>query len=358
MFSWRCWASSSTALPYSPVYDTFGVRRLVTALVVAVCVLAAGTVGFKVALDEDWGDALYRAIVTSSLAGVDSRPSGTGGEIVTMLLVLSGLAIFGYVAAVLVESITRGVVTGAWSERRRRRAIETLRDHYIICGYGRVGRRVAEEFQEAGAEYVVLDFNEDAIKAAREHGDHFIEGNGTDDDDLQAAGLGHARGLVASSDSDVDNLYITLSARAARPELFIVARASEEDVAQKLRRAGANRVVQPYSTAGKEMATLVLKPQVAAFLDAASAAGGQDLRFEELELMSGSMSDGKSIKELHIRERTGALIIALRKRDGTFDTTPDPEVVLQAGDVMITVGTQAELRALEELFAGRQALAR
>jgi voltage-gated potassium channel len=340
------------------VYDEFGLRRLGKALLVGAAVLAFGTIGFKIVLDEDWGDALYRAIVTASLAGVDSRPSGTGGEVLTMLLVLSGLAIFGYVAAVLVESITRGVLTGAWAERRRQRAIDKLRDHYIICGYGRVGRRVAEEFREAGAEYVVLDFNKDAIEAAREHGDHYIEGNGTDDEDLDAAGLAHARGLCASSDSDVDNLYITLSARAARPDLFIVARASEEDVAQKLRRAGANRIVQPYATAGKEMATLVLKPQVAAFLDAASAAGGQDLRFEEIELSPGSESDGKSIKELHIRQRTGALIIALRKRDGTFDTTPNPEVVLEAGDVMISVGTHAELRALEALFESREAVAR
>ncbi len=332
-------------------------RRLGFALFLAVCVLGAATVGFRYVLDEDWEDALYRAVVTSSLAGVDSRPSGTGGEILTMLLVLAGVAIFGYVAAVLVESITRGVVTGAWAERRRQRAIDKLDDHYIICGYGRVGRRVAEEFREAGAQYVVLDFNPDALEAAEERGDHYIHGNATDDEDLEAAGLARARGLVASSDSDVDNLFVTLSARAARPDLFIVARASEEDVAKKLKRAGANRVVQPYSTAGKEMATLVLKPQVAAFLDAASATGGQDLRFEEIEVSGGSTSDGRSIKELHIRERTGALIIALRKADGTFDTTPNPEVVLEAGDMMITVGTQSELRALEELFSPSEPIA-
>jgi voltage-gated potassium channel len=327
------------------------------ALLVGIAVLAAGTVGFKLVLDEDWEDALYRTIVTSSLGGIDSRPSGTGGEVLTMLLVLAGLAIFGYVAAVLIESVTRGVVTGAWAERRRQRAIDKLHDHFIVCGYGRVGRSVAEEFRRAGAPYVILDFNPEALEIAREHGDHYIEGNGTDDDDLEAAGLSRARGLVASSDSDVDNLYITLSARAVRPDLFIVARCSEQDVAEKLRRAGANRVVLPYTTAGKEMATLVLKPQVAAFLNAASATGGQDLSFEEIELTTGSEPDGKSIKDLHIRERTGALIIALRKRDGTFDTTPNPEVVLEAGDVMITVGTQTELRALEELFAPREPVA-
>ena len=132
--------------------------------------------------------------------------------------------------------------------------MERLKEHYIICGYGRVGRRVAAEFREAGIEYAVLDFSPDAIEAAREARDLFIEGTGTEDEDLRAAGLERARGLVASSDSDADNLYITLSARAARPNLLIVARASDEDAAKKLRLAGADRVVQPYSTAGKEMA--------------------------------------------------------------------------------------------------------
>src|ERR671925_891558 len=358
MFSWRSWASSSTVLRYSPMDHASALRRLGFALFLAVCVLAGATVGFRYVLDEGWEDALYRAVVTSSLAGVDSRPSGTGGEVLTMLLVLAGVAIFGYVAAVLVESITRGVVTGALAERRRQRAIDKLYDHYIICGYGRVGRRVAEEFREAGAEYVVLDFNEDALEFAEEHGDHYIRGNATDDEDLEATGLARAKGLVASSDSDVDNLYITLSARTARPDLLIVARASEEDVAEKLRRAGADRVVQPYSTAGKEMAALVLKPQVAAFLETVTGTGGGDLQYEEIEVTEASGQAGKTIRVLRIRHETGAVIVALRKRDGTFDSTPDPEAVLDVGDVMIAAGSSDELRLLEDLFAPRESVAR
>jgi voltage-gated potassium channel len=232
-----------------------------------------------------------------------------------------------------------------------------VRDHYIICGYGRVGRRVADVFRESGADYVVLDFSEEALTAAGERGDLYIEGNGTNDDDLAAVGLARARGLVASSDSDVDNLYITVSAKSERPDLLVVARASDQDVADKLLRAGADRVVQPYSAAGREMGILVLKPQVAAFLDAASIAGGQDLHFEELGVTQDCDAAGKSIADLHIRERTGALIIALRKSDGTFDTTPDPEAVLEVGDVMIAVGTAEELRKLEALVAPREAVA-
>src|SRR6266545_519131 len=146
-------------------------------------------------------------------------------------------------------------------------------------------------------------------------------------------------------------------ARPGRADLLIVARASQEDVDEKLRRAGANRVVQPYSTAGKEMATLVLQPQVAAFLDAASATGGSDLRFEEIEVTPTCDQAGKTIREIRVRHETGAVIIALRKHDGTFDTTPSPDVRLEAGDVMIAVGSPDELRLLEELFAPREALA-
>ena len=226
----------------------------------------------------------------------------------------------------------------------------------IICGYGRVGQRVAAEFRESGEEYVVLDFNPDALEAAREGGVLFVEGTGTEDEDLVEAGLNRARGLVASSDSDADNLYITLSARAARPDLLIVARASDEDAARKLRLAGADRVVQPYSTAGKEMAKLVLRPQVAAFLDIVSTHGGPELRFEEIEV-GRTENAGESIRGLRIREVTGAMIVALRKHDGTFDTTPTPDAVLAAGDVIIAAGTPDELRRLEELFPPGEAVA-
>jgi voltage-gated potassium channel len=295
--------------------------------------------------------------VTALLAGLDTVPRNDSARAVSIVMVLAGLTIFAYVASILVEGIAQGVFTGALAERRRRRAMERLDEHYIICGYGRVGRRVAAEFRESGIEFAVLDFSKDAIEAAQEAGDLFIEGTGTEDEDLREAGLERARGLVASSDSDADNLYITLSARAARPNLLIVARASDEDAAKKLRLAGADRVVQPYSAAGTEMAKLALKPQVAAFLDIVSTHGGPDLRFEEIEVQESSGQSGRSIRELRVRRETGALIVALRKRDGSFDTTPDPDETLDIGDVMIAVGTAEELRRLEELFAPREAVA-
>jgi voltage-gated potassium channel len=332
------------------------VRRIGLAVAAVVAVILAGTVAFHSVLKESWLQSVYRSVVTASLTGLDTVPRNDAARVVSILMVLAGVTIFAYVATMLVETIARGVVTGALAERRRRRTIERLHDHYIICGFGRVGRRVAAEFREARVPYVVLDFSEEAIEEARERDELFIEGNGIEDEDLRAAGLDHAVGLVASADSDADNLYIVLSARSARPELLIVARASDEDAAKKLRLAGADRVVQPYSTAGKEMAKLVLRPQVAAFLEVGSATGGPEFQFEEIEVTDACHQAGSTIRDLRVREQTGAMIIGLRKQDGTFDTTPSPDSVFDVGDVMIGVGTPDELRRLEELFAPSKAV--
>ena len=336
----------------------YTLRHFTRALVAFFAALGSGTIAFAAFLHESGLQAFYRATITLSLTGIDTKPRGTGGVITTILLVLAGMAIYGYLASAIVELIAHGVLTGAMAERRRRRMIERISDHYIICGFGRVGRQVAEEFKDAGMPYVVLDFNPDVLEIAREQDVPYIEGSGTNDDDLAAAGLARARGLIASSDSDVDNLYITVSARAERPDLMIVARASTEDAAQKMLRGGADRVVQPYSAAGQEIAKLMLKPQVAAFLDIVSRHGGPDLRFEEIEITTSCPQAGRTIRETRVRHETGALIVALRKADGTFDTTPDPDAVLDPGDVLIAVGTRQELNALEELFAPRETVAR
>jgi voltage-gated potassium channel len=336
----------------------YTLRHFIRALAAFLIALAAGTAAFAAFLDESGLQAFYRSTITISLTGIDTKPVGTGGVVATILLVLAGMAIYGYLASAIVELIAHGVLTGAMAERRRRRVIERISDHYIICGYGRVGRQVAAEFRDAGVPYVVLDFNPDALEHAREDALPYLEGTGTNDEDLEQAGLDRARGLAACSDSDVDNLYITVSARAARPDLMIVARASTEDAAKKMVRAGADRVVQPYAAAGQEVAKLMLKPQVAAFLDIVSRHGGPDLRFEEIEITSATPQAGRTIRETRVRHETGALIVALRKADGSFDTTPNPDVTLDPGDVLIAVGTEQELQALEELFAPAGALAR
>ncbi|TML13822.1 MAG: potassium channel protein [Actinobacteria bacterium] len=336
----------------------FSFRRFAYAVLAMVLVLSLGTVGFRWSIDESWLQSFYRSVVSSTLTGLDTTPKNNSARLITIFLVLAGISIFAYIGSLVVEAIARGVIGGLWAERRRRKAIEALREHYIICGFGRVGRRVAQELRHEGAPFVVLDYSPEAKEAAEEQKVLFIEGNGTDDDDLRSAGLERARGLVAASDDDSDNLYITLSARAANPELLIVARASNEDASKKLRLAGADRIVQPYQAAGRAMANLMLRPQVTAFVDVVTSASGTDLRFEEIEVSEACGQGGRTIRELDIRNQTGALIVALRKQDGTFDTTPTPEAMLEVGDVLIAAGTEEELRALERLFAPRETVAR
>ena len=335
----------------------FGSRRFVYAVLAFVVVLVVGTVGFESMLGEGWTSSFYRAVVTTTLTGLDTKPEGADAEIFSVLLLMSGVAIFLYLAGSIADGIARGVLGGTFGERRRRRAIEQLSDHVIICGYGRVGRRVAAEFRAAGAPYAVVDVNAEAVAAAQRDGALVVHGDGTEDADLITAGIERARGLVASVDSDEKNLFITLSARAARPDLAIVARASNESAARKLERAGADRVVQPYSTAGLHMANLVLKPQVTDFLDIVATHGAlPELRFEEIVVSRDCRPCGHSLRELRVQDVTGALVIALRKADGSFDVTPSPDVVFEEGDVVIGVGTPDEIGRLEKLFAPREAV--
>lgn len=336
--------------------ERLDVRQLRRALISFACVLVVGTVGFELMLGEGLTSSFYRAVVTTTLTGLDSKPEGWDAELFSVALLFSGVAIFLYLAGAIVELITRDVLGGRFSARRRRRTIEQLRDHVVICGFGRVGRRVAAEVSAAGVPLVVVDVHEAAVEAAGGAGALVVHGDGTDDADLERAGLRSARALVACADSDEKNLYITLSARAVRPDLLVVARASDHSAAAKLRLAGATRVVEPYSTAGLLIANQVLKPQVAAFLDVVAEAGGPELRFEEIEVVEACGHGGRSIRELAIRDATGALLVAVRKRDGTLVASPGPETVLEVGDVLIGVGSPEQVGRLEALFAPREAV--
>ena len=326
-------------------------RQIEWLLFAVAATLGLGTLGFRLILHETWLQSFYRAVITSTLTGLDTVPSSNGARLLSIAMVLAGLTIIAYSGAVIVEAIAGGVLTGVLAERRRQRTIERLNNHYIVCGYGRVGRRVAEEFRAAGVPYVVIDYSEEALETAKEHGDFIIDGNAAKDEDLREAGLERAKGLVAASDSDADNLYIVLSAHSARPDLQIVARASDDDAAKKLMLAGADRVVLPYTTAGRTMANLVLRPQVTAFLDAVTTATGPDLHMAEIEVHRTCRQAGRTIRDIRVRHETGAIIIALRKQDGTFDTTPEPDVAIEPGDVIVGVGTTDELQRLEDLFA-------
>lgn len=325
-------------------------RHVAYAVVGLLLIQAAGIVGFVVILDESVVEAAYRTVVLVSTVGLDTVPVSGVGKLFSLAIIVSGAVLLLYTVGLVIETTTRGIVTGTWLERRTRRSVERLSNHYLICGFGRVGLRVAEEFRSAGVPFVVIDPSPAAAAAARERGAPALEESATDDDALQRAGIARARGLVACVDSDAENLYIVLSARELNPSLLIVARASSEDAATKLRRGGADRVVTPYAIAGRELATLVIRPQVSAFLETVTGEATPEFRLEQIHVARGSEARGRSIGELRVREVTGAMIIAHKRPGEPFNTRPGPDTVLDEGDILIGVGTPEEIRALGDLL--------
>jgi voltage-gated potassium channel len=251
----------------------------------------------------------------------------------------------------MVEFVIGGQLTGVFRRRAVRRQVDRLEAHYIVCGYGRVGEAVARHFAAHGAPFVVLESDPDAVGRAEGDGFLAVQGDATEDEVLQAAGIIRAKGLVAALGSDAGNIFLTLSARVLNPKLPIVARASSDDIASKLLRAGADQVVTPYEIGGKRMATLMLKPLVSDLLEVVIGGGQLEFRVEELELKGECCAVGRSIGELEVRKRTGATILAVRRAaDGIFDTNPVPESLLHVGDTIVAIGTPAQITRLEELI--------
>jgi voltage-gated potassium channel len=336
--------------------DGFTRSEAMRVLAAIAALLAGGTVLFMWTLGESWHAALYRTIVSASLVGLDSTPHGLKAEAVTILVVLCGVAIFGYFAAQLFDEIAHGVFGGGWKEKRRQRMIDHLRDHIIVCGYGRVGRRATEEFRSLGVPYVILDHSDDAIAAAQQNDELFIQGDGASDEDLTRAGIERARGMIVAADDDADNLYITLSAKSRRPDLMVITRASSEDAERKLRLAGADRVVTPYTTAGRVMANMMIKPQVTALMNVLTSSRETELGFEEIEVNARCSAVGMTIGELDVARRTGAYIVAIRKRGGDLEMRPSKDALLEEGDVVVGIGSPDEIGELERLFEPRGAV--
>jgi voltage-gated potassium channel len=314
-------------------------------------VIAVGTAGYMVI--EDWGflDALYMTVTTITTVGFrEVRELSTAGRIFTMLLVLSGVGVIIYGLGTIVEYAIKAQLSGVFKRRGVRKQVNKLQNHYIICGYGRVGESVARHFAAQEVAFVVVD--NDPVSLARAEGDGYlvVEGDATNDEALEAGGITEAKGVVAAVGSDAGNIYVTLSARVLSPGLFIVARASSEDTMNKLKRAGADRVVSPYGIGGRQMAALMLKPLVSDYLDVVTGDGALEFRMEELLLTAKCCAVGRTIRELAVRKTTGATILAVRRGEtGTFDTNPSPEVVLESGDTVIAIGTPGEITNLEEL---------
>lgn len=324
-------------------------RRLAIALAVLASVMVAGTVGYIV-LGFGLLDALYQTVTTVTTVGFrEVQPLTTAGKVFTIVLIVVGVGTALYTLGVVIETLLEGQLPEVFGRRRMERKITGMRDHVVVCGWGRVGRAIARDLAAMGAHTVVID--NDPIRVENVPSPAVL-GDATDDEVLERAGVRRARALIAALDTDAGNLFVTLSARALRPNLFIVARVRLEENTDKLRRAGADRVVNPQSIGGARMAAFVLQPHVTEFVDVVMHDRGIEFRLEEIPVPESSPIEGCSIRDAHIRDRTGALVLALRDEGGGFATNPAPETVVHAGQVIIAIGTPGDLEALQRLVSG------
>src|SRR4051794_40031519 len=303
--------------------------------------IAGGTVGFSLAEDENVWDAFVLTVDTVATTGSIPAPHDTPGEIVKVVLTFLGVGTLFYALVTVTELVVTGELGTLLAERRARRMTERLRDHFIVCGFGRVGRQVASDLRAAGALYVVIDDDERNREAAYAPGVRFIRARPSDDEALRDAGITRARAVIACVDSDAENIFIALTVRELRPDIAIVARASQEESESKLRRAGADRVISPYKSSGTEMARLALHPNVSGTMDVAA-----EYRLEEITVQHASIGVESKVGDV----RGGAFIVGVRHADGSFRPQPAADTVLREGDVVMAIGTARTLERLEELF--------
>ena len=315
-------------------------RRLVRLGALVVALLAFGTVGL--ALTESVGPwyAFRWSLDTVSTLGGFHEPATVAGQIVRTLLIIVGVGTLFYALATVTEFFVAGHLGELLAARRMQKMIDSLSDHHIIGGCGRVGRQVARDLRGAGSKYVVIDSTPENRELAAGVGVRFIEGDAADDSVLRAAGIERARSIIACADSDAENIFITLTARELRADIAIVARAAAEDSEKKLKRAGADRVISPYKTSGTEMARLALHPQVTGVVEVDT-----EYRMEEIVVSEGCAGAHHTIGDI----RGGSMIVGLR-RNGAFQPQPPADVALQPGDVLMAMGTPNTLDRLERLF--------
>jgi voltage-gated potassium channel len=315
-------------------------RRLGILMVALSLLVVAGTIGFVLAEGVSVAYAFDWTLDTVTTLGSIQDPHNVGGRIVKVGLELLGIGTLFYALATVAEFFVSGQLSGVLEERRIEKMIDSFTDHYIVCGFGRVGRQVSRDLRAAGARHVVIDPNPANREAALAAGIPLIESEASDDEVLMQAGIERAQAIIACVDSDAENIFITLTAREMRADIFIIARASAEDSEKKLVRAGADRVISPYKTSGSEMARVALRPQVGGALDVA------DYRMEEIEVAPECEAVGRSIADVS----GGAAIVAIRHADGRFETQPPAQTVLSVGDMIIAMGPPATVERLDRMF--------
>jgi voltage-gated potassium channel len=327
----------------------FRIRNAIIALVFAI---VFGTIGF--ALIEDWplSQSLYVTVQTLTTVGYGDVPprtaAGRGFAVIIMLIGVGGVAL---AASTIVQSVVQSELVSTFGQRRQSKRMSKLRDHYIVCGSGRVGSHLVRDLQRSEQEFVIIENDGPRAAEFSQRGLNVLVGDATLEETLTTAGVEHARGLAACLPNDADNVYVVLTARDLNPRLHIVARAAEEQAEAKLVRAGANHVVAPTIIGGHRMAISLTKPAVGEFFD--SITGSQiGLGFEQVHIQDGSALIGEVLRETPMRAELDIVIISIRRSDGQTIFNPSGDIVIAAGDILIAIGKVEALSRLNEMALG------
>lgn len=328
-------------------------RKLLLIIFMLVVLLSTGTIGYI--LIEDWRplDALYMTVITVATIGYgELQPLSDAGREFTMVIIFMGVGFFAYSINVLTEAAVEGKIKDIFHQKKLQRTISKLENHFIVCGCGRIGKTILEMLVRDGIPAVVIESNSTVIGELQSAGYLVIMGDATNEEVLQNAGISRARGIVCVLHSDADNVYITLTARLLNPSIFIMARASDSKAERRIYQAGANKVFSPYEIGARRMGMAILKPTVIEFLDLAVHCAEFDLSVEQYEIRDMSILVGKNLKEVGIRELTGATLLAVkRKADGVMSSV-HPDYVFQKGDLVVALGSSESLNKLEAMVSG------
>jgi voltage-gated potassium channel len=328
-------------------------KRLVWSIGGFVAIVALGTLGYEVIEGWSFLDSIYMTVTTITTVGFrEVHPLSEAGRIFTIVLIIFGVGGALYVLTNLMGYILEGQFGITMGRRRMKTRIAKLKNHFILCGYGRVGEEIAQAFSEEGVPFVVIANNPEHIAKAEKEGYLTILGDATSDDVLNEAGIERAHGLVAAVGNDADNTFITLSARERRPDLFIEARSSGHEAEGKLRRAGADRVISPHTIGGRRMAMLALRPAVVDFIDTVTYGRGREMELENLDVSGDSPLVSRTIAQA--RSQDGITVLAMRKKSGKLIANPPGEEVIEEGDRLIVIGTKERLAGLQRLFEGKK----
>jgi voltage-gated potassium channel len=323
-------------------------RSLLTALVALLAVNVAGVAGYMTISGMDFSDALWMTVITLTTVGYrEVTELDSAGRLFTIALLFGGLGVVFYSATLVARDLIEGGIQRSFGRRRVERQITHLKDHFIVCGFGRMGRIVCKELAVKPAPFVVVEREAEALRHAEQMQYLCIEGDATEDTVLQHAGIKNARGLVAALPTDSANVYVVLTARELKPELLIVARAEDERSERKLLHAGATRVVSPYVIGGHRMAHTLLRPAVLDVIDLATHYSSIELQIEEVAVARGGFGEGLSLKDSGIQESLGIIVIAIKKPNGDMVFNPTPDARLEAGDRLVLMGQTNSLRELE-----------